>query len=259
MSDEDIEKMLKLKQGVIAPETYDQMIKQGSIWQSNLEIFYGDDGLLPFKVSKFIDQLKTLERRIEAESARDKMFCSGILFSAGLRVYNYLVDCRGATARSDVSNSALDFSSLLDKIRNQEFTPRLPACFKLSGPKNKRKLSEVESDDEESVGDDRRTRKRGKRRQSPGKSKPSVDRNTDPVEAWILKDGESWDSFKGDNAKGRPWWDEANGTLMCHKFHIKGACWKDCQHKASHQPQGKIPADKKSAFGAWRSSKVGGN
>jgi hypothetical protein len=129
MSDEDIEKMLK--QGVIAPDTYDQMIKQGSIWQSNLEIFFSDDGLLPFKVSKFLDQLKTLERRIEAESVRDKMFCSGILFSARLRVYNYLVlvDFKGPVDRSDVSNSALDFSSPIDKIRNQEFTPRLPACF----------------------------------------------------------------------------------------------------------------------------------
>ena len=71
--------------------------------------------------------------------------------------------------------------------------------------------------------------------------------NNDPVRDFLLKDGEDYRIFCGENARHRiPWGNE--GKVMCPRYHIKKYCFKDYKNKSSHVAVNKIPAEKKRAF-----------
>jgi hypothetical protein len=142
------------------------------------------------------------------------------------------------TDRRSVSNSLVSFDPILDRIRDQEFVPRLPSCFRVIDNPDDGFKRGAEQDPL-----DTRTPKKGK-------AKAVVVKNESPVEGWGLKDGEKWELFSGENSRDRPKWDK--DSRVCHKYHVKGYCFGDCKDRASHVPREKIPSKIKGEFDAWR-------
>ena len=250
MSDEDIKKVLK--QSIRVPETHYELLKQAEVFHASIQIMTGKDSLVQSRWKKqFIEGIKKLESRIEAEAIRDKEFCSGALYSAGLKYFHFLRDCRAPDMKG-VSGSVINFEGLIERIRDQEFTPRLPITFKTKTDSKRKAQDEPEDTEDTSGNGGGGGNPRGGKRT---KTKASVERNEDPVDGWLLKDLKKWPQFSGaENSKGRPLWDEK--TPICHKYHIKGVCYSDCPNKASHVGKGDIPDAKKKEFKAWIDSRA---
>jgi hypothetical protein len=63
-----------------------------------------------------------------------------------------------------------------------------------------------------------------------------------------MKDSEDWKKdFVGKHAKLKPSWD-AGKTKMCVRWHVKGDCFRDCEHATSHVAADQIPSDKLAAM-----------
>ena len=67
-----------------------------------------------------------------------------------------------------------------------------------------------------------------------------------------MKDNKDWKKdFVGKHAKLKPFSEGNSGKArMCVRWHVKGDCFKDCEHAASHVkadeiPNGKVLAMKK--------------
>ena len=67
-----------------------------------------------------------------------------------------------------------------------------------------------------------------------------------------MKEEEDWKKdFVGEHTKLKPSWNGPSGkTKMCISWHMKGDCFRDCKHAASHVkadeiPNGKVLAMKK--------------
>ena len=58
-------------------------------------------------------------------------------------------------------------------------------------------------------------------------------KNMNQVEAWKLRDNESWNNiFRGKTKDGPKLRD---GSLPCLKYHVKGVCYGDCTYHKSHR------------------------
>ena len=247
MSEDEIKKMLK--QSIQVPETHHELVQQSEIFHASLQIVTGMDSCIQSRWKRFfLEKIRKMGNRIDAEAIRDKEFCAGILFAAGLKVFHFFRDCRQPDM-AGVAGEVINFDSIIDRIRNQEFTPRLPAIFKVKPELKRKAQDEVEGDEDAKVGGGGGGN-RGKRQ----KTKATVERNEDPVDGWVLKDLKKWPLYSGpENSKGRPLWDEK--IPICHKFHLKGVCYSDCPNKASHVGKNDFPDAKKKEFKAWIDSK----
>ena len=243
MTDDEIKK--SLKQAIVVPESYHELVDQLEVYASAGEILCGDDGDMAFKIREFSKKVvKDNRSKIETLQKRDKKTCTYILFQLGLKCNNYLSKAESAHEPEDISRRLLDFSSLEDKITNLDLTPVLPPAFKQTAKR------EREEDEDEGESDEKEKKRTRRDRE---KKKANLVRNDKPVEDWLLKDGEKMAAFGGANAEGRPKWNDS--CLMCHKWFIKGVCFDDCTNKASHVGRDKVPTEKKGAFAAWRASK----
>ena len=121
-----------------------------------------------------------------------------------------------AKVRSDVDNSPLNFSKLVDSVRYGNFVQSLPITF-------------AKSDDSKKRPADGNPNKEGKK-----KSKDKPDRNLtnpNPIQEFKLLTDETWVSnFAGKKSTVK--WDR--NTFMCPRWWILGRCFSDCSNSASH-------------------------
>jgi hypothetical protein len=146
-------------------------------------------------------------------------------------VSRFIYRCRAPT-REDVRNSILNWNSLLDRIKMQEFNPSLPASFTsvsdstpdLMTPTNKRKAD----DDGDAKNESEQKRKR------TGKGQPTCDE-------FKLAATDDWRWFLTDQAlKSLPNFRDTK-VKWCPRIHTKGRCVKDCPNAASHNSASTLP------------------
>jgi hypothetical protein len=237
LTDEEIKK--KLKQVILIPETYLQFCNQLKIFIDTIKILSGDESKATYILEDFQELVIAERDKLESLFESNKEVAPFILYQVGMKINNFIEQSGRAKSPADVSRRFLDLSYIKDRIENNDISPNLPKTFKSMGGKSKRPFEDDPSDTEE---------------ETPRRTKPGRVRNSKPVDGWILKDGEDWAKFSGENCKDRLKWDDS--CRFCHKFHIKGVCYSDCKDAASHVPDSEINGSKKREFTNWRASKL---
>jgi hypothetical protein len=173
---------------------------------------------------------------LNAQTAADPSFPAKLLYAVDMRTQHWLLKCRNAKSRDEVSDNGIDFDSLLDDIVFGKFHVTLPPVFKRpssittgggeSPPKKKGRFSNEQKSDDS----DRRA--------------PIL--NEHQFDDFKLRQGERWQNFVGAHVSTRPMWNDACG--MCARWHIKGDCFPGCKHAESHVPKEEVPRDKELAM-----------
>jgi len=70
-----------------------------------------------------------------------------------------------------------------------------------------------------------------------------------PNPLFALKDNEEWKDFCGVCTESRPMWNSEK--RMCHRWNIRGFCFKDCKQSISHVEDPEIPTLKKTEMKVW--------
>jgi len=122
-----------------------------------------------------------------------------------------------ANVRSDVGNSTLNFSGLVDSMRYGNFAQSLPPNFSKTDDSKKRQSNS-------------KSNSNGSKKQKDD-SKRSVT-SPSPIQEFKLLPGKTWVSNFVGKREGQVKWDE--NTWMCTRWFILGRCFLDCHNCASH-------------------------
>jgi len=136
-----------------------------------------------------------------------------------------------ATICSDVDNSPLNFSALVDSVRYGNFFQSLPPTFSTSDESKKRPgLPKLDNDETKRPRDNTRR----------------DITNPNPIQEFKLLPGETWITNFARKSDGRVKWDP--DTFMCPRWFITGRCFIDCNAEKSHVTKEDIPNEKLTAF-----------
>jgi hypothetical protein len=127
LSENEIKKALK--QAIIVPTDFYGMVEQMERFLGALRVFQGKKGYLPSKYSELVEEVKELQDWFEAGQEINQEFIAGFMYLTDVCVHKFLKSCNKAHHRDDVRNSLLQWQPLLDRIKMQDFSPRLPNSF----------------------------------------------------------------------------------------------------------------------------------
>ena len=142
----------------------------------------------------------------------DPKFISKFLCAVDERVYLWLKQCSTHQAVTDTDLSLVNYSTLIQDIKLNRFMYMLPPTIA-------------------SFNSDNKDKSKAKDRSSERGAVELV-RNSNRVEQWKLRHGESWNNVFRNKTIDGPLL-----STQCHpclKFHVRGSCYADCRNKASH-------------------------
>jgi hypothetical protein len=231
------------KQEVKAPTTYLEMVHQLTFFAGACSIFFGDNSIPCQAVTALVALVKRNRHILKAREA-DKRFMSQFMFVVDTRFQPWLDECMSLTCRTQVDDSMLNFSQLIENVRFGTFFVQLPSTFidatnadskSGKGGNNSNKRSAEDKDEDNKNGGKKKKRKATK-----------VD-NPSPPDSCKLQTGETWAThFANKGFNDQVDW---NGECkMCPRWFIRSFCFDDCSNRDSHVKSEEIPADKLTAF-----------
>ena len=231
------------KQEVKAPTTYLEMVHQLTFFAGACSIFFGENSIPCQAVTALVALVERNRHILKAREA-DKRFMSQFLFAVDTRFQLWLDECMSLTCRTQVDDTMLNFTQLVEHVRFGTFFVQLPSTFidateagskPSSGGTNSNKRPAEDKDDGDKAGGKK------KKRKSTKVENPS---QPDPCK---LQTGETWAThFANKGFNDRVDW---NGDCkMCPRWFIRGFCFADCTNKDSHVKSEEVPADKLAAF-----------
>lgn len=231
------------KQEVKAPTTYLELVHQLTFFAGACSIFFGENSI-PCQAITALVALVERNRHILKTREADRKFMSQFLFAVDTRFQLWLDECMSLTCRTQVDDSMLNFTQLIENVRFGTFFVQLPSTFidataasdskTGNGGTNSKKRSAEDKDEDKTSG------KKKKRKSS------KVDNPSQP-DSCKLQTGETWAThFANKGFNDRVDW---NGECkMCPRWFIHGFCFADCTNKDSHVKSDEVPADKLAAF-----------
>ena len=166
----------------------------------------------------------------------DKSFATQVVYAVDTKMQRWLGECKIARDRSEVNDEIVNFNIIVNDILDNRFSVPLPLAFK--------KTDIVETNtsvfETQKIGNPNGKRK-GKRDDDNDREKRVL--NSEQVEEFKMKPDDDWRKFCGNSAQHRVDWND-DGFKMCPRWHSKGFCFKDCNHKASHVPKGNVSQGK---------------
>ena len=223
------------KQTVVVPMTIYALHRQILFLGGASELFFGNASSLTENLTLFAASIMDHLERLNAQTAVDPSFPAKVLYAVDMRTQDWLLKCMKAKSRDEVSDSGIDFDSLLDHITFGTFQVSLPPVFKHPS-------SSITTGGGESP-----PKKKGRFSNEP-KSDDSKGRvlNDHQFEDFKLRQGEKWQKYVGAHISHRPTWNDSCG--MCARWHIKGDCFQGCKNADSHVPKEEVPRDKELAM-----------
>ena len=120
------------------------------------------------------------------------------------RIYLWLKQCSTSESVMDTDISLVNFATLITDVQLNRFNFILPdSVVELSNKEKKKKKTEAE-----------------------------IERNSNMIAECKLKPNEAWNKFVNKTNDGPLL---SLGCKPCLKFHVKGFCYSDCSHRASHK------------------------
>ena len=163
------------------------------------------------------------------------MFIAKFLFAIDTRVNLWLESCEESGSREEVDNDLIDFSQTLNQIHIRNFEYKLPPSI--------RKV--IESDKlTPGKSDCNAPPKRSKYNQDDqGSARVS---NKGKIDSWIPDQDTYTKALRNSEAlRNRP---KIDDTIMCHRFHSKDYCFKNCNNRKSHIPSASLNSKTKTAY-----------
>jgi len=224
------------KQSIRAPSDYNSLLTQLEYFWGAYCIFFGNDSLATTAVKNIIEEIAEHKIKFKKAANRDKTFATRFLYAVDVRFQEFLHSCKLAKNRDDVDDRILIISDLIQGVRFGSFNMDLPPNTKMID--NARDIPAL---------DDGERKKRKPNPKEDGKRHVS---NESPHPDLKMKDNEDWKKdFVGKHHKLKPSWDGPSGkTKMCVRWHVKGDCFKDCEHAISHVKAEEIPSEKVQAM-----------
>ena len=234
-----------MKQTVLAPKTYHEMIESAEIFGNVLTLFIGNESKISVIWKQVTNKLRRCKVQIEQLYINDKDICSKIMYGLDIQCQQWWRECQACDDREDVDDSYLDFGPFIRSVELQTVNISLPAQFKAL-----KSTSQDETADQLSGGGGNGGgggNRNGKRKRD-GEDKRV--KNDNQFEAFKLKENEDYKIFTGrDNVKSRPKFN--NKSRMCNKWNIKGRCFSNCAHKDSHVSHNEYSQEQKDDFLKW--------
>ena len=234
------------KQEVKAPTTYLEMYHQLNFFAGACSIFFGSNSI-PCQAILALVTLVEKNRLILKAREMDKTFMSQFLFAVDTRFQIWLDECMTAAHRTNVDDSTLNFSPLIESIRLSTFFVNLPSTFVAS--KDKEITTSPSSGGDNPTPNKRAAEDKVHEDESPSKKKKKGKnyKNNSQPEAFRTQPGETWATHYANKCfNERVDW---NGTCkMCPRWFIRGDCFKNCPNIASHVAEADIPSAKFTAF-----------
>ena len=195
-------------------------------------IFFGNNSLATLAVKNIIEEVAEHKVKFKKAANRDKTFATRFLYAVDVRFQEFLHSCKLAKSRDDVDDRILNVSDLIQGVRFGSFNMDLPS--------NTREVNNVKETQEKEEGE------RKKRKPNPKEDGKRHIANESQHPDLKMKEGEDWKKdFMGKHTKLKHFWDSPSGKIkMCVRWHVKGDCFKDCEHSASHVRAENIPNDK---------------
>jgi hypothetical protein len=192
------------------------MIQQLKYFAGACDIFFGKHSAATASLISLISVIEKYKHPFKAKAIEEETFASKFVFAVDKQMQLWFESISQAKVRSDVDDSPLNFSKLVDSVQYGNFVQSLPITF-------------AKSDDSKKRPADGNPNKEGKK-----KSKDKPDRNVtnpNPIQEFKLLTGKTWVSnFAGKKSTVK--WDK--NTFMCPRWWILGRCFSDCGNSASH-------------------------
>ena len=143
--------------------------------------------------------------------------------------------CKLAKNRDDVDDRILNASDLIQGVWFGGFSMDLPPNTKT-----------IDNGKEAKFGEEGERKKRKPNPKEDGKRHITNEGQHPDLK---MKESEDWKKdFVGKHSKIKPFWESSGKVRMCVHWHVKGDCFKDCEHSASHVKADDIPEAKLTAM-----------
>jgi hypothetical protein len=205
------------KQIVKAPSSYLEMIQQLKYFAGAYDIFFGEHSVATASIITLISVVKKYKQPFKAKAIEEGDFVSKFVFAVDKQMQMLFKSISQAKVRSDVDNSTLNFSGLVDSVWYGNFVQSLPPTFsKMDNLKKLQSNSKPNSNGSKKQIDD---------------SNRNVT-SSSPIQEFKLLPGKTWVSNFAGKKESQVKWDK--NTWMCPRWFILGRCFSNCHNCASH-------------------------
>ena len=176
-----------------------------------VQFFFKRNGYMSQGLQKFVNFCCSSRMLLRTRIHLDTRFIAKLICAVDERIYLWLKQCSAVTSVTDTDLSLTDFTQSIQDIQLNRFNYILPPCVT--------KVSQISEKDEEGT-----PQKKTK--------KFDTERNTNMVKEWKLRPAESWEAIFQNKTNDSPML--SMECRACLKYQVKGICYSDCRHKASH-------------------------
>jgi hypothetical protein len=212
-------------------------------------MFFGQFSWASQAMTSLIRLLDRNKHAFKAREQTDPHFCSKFMYAIDTRYQIWLRECMQLTQHNRINDSLLDFKSIIEQVRFGTFELRLPSAFSKPTTMPQKEEDKSTAPKQKGIGKAKDNSNNRKKKQEKEVNKQIINKN--PVEAFKLKEGETWaGTFANKNISNCvPW--SGNECKMCPHWFIHGHCFKNCFHANSHVSASKVPSTKVLAFVAF--------
>jgi hypothetical protein len=175
-----------------------------------VQFFFKRNGYLSQGLQKFVNFCCSNRMLLRTRIHLDNQFIAKIICATDERIYLWLKQCSSATSVTDTDLSLIDFTQSIQDIQLNRFNYTLPPCVT--------KISKTSEKDEAGT--------------PQKKKKFESERNTNMNKEWKLRPAESWEAIFMNKTNDSPML--SMDCRACLKYQVKGICYSDCRHRASH-------------------------
>jgi hypothetical protein len=199
-------------------------------------IFFGEFSVGSQSLPSLLSQMERYKSTFRAMECLNKEIPSKFLLAVDKRYQIWLKECKIYLGRNDMSNSIINFSSIVSQVFFGTFHMDLPPTFKMIALKGTiyhkgGKRPELEP------GNDKWGKKKGKKGDNPW----DLIKNKHPHAELCMLANETWAIiFANNNLDKCPKWGKKSGCCPC--WFLNRYCFSNCKNKESHIKAKKIPA-----------------
>ena len=230
------------KQKVVAPTAFEDLVGRIRYMIGICTILFGKGTPLISNLNYFKNDIDENMMAIKARLVEDNLYASKILYGMDTRIQRWLGKCKYAEDRAEVDDRIIDFRDIIEPMLNCQFDIKLPPVFTMTS-------NSTQGDTAVAIGGNPSNKANKRKRDDDDEDKSMAKMLGTPNPLFALKANEEWKDFCGVCTESRPMWDSEK--RMCHRWNIRGFCFKNCKQNISHVEDPEIPTLKKTELKVW--------
>lgn len=237
------------KHNVVYPNEINEMIEHFEALGVLSTLFFGPLGELTLRLEEFVEDCKQDRRLLKRKLETDHLIIAKLMVAVDDRINTWLEECKTQPNIKKTTLKLLYFSSMIEKLKCNEFIYTLPKSIARAKRQEKGKEKSGEKAPvKEKAKDELNSEDRKRLKYLEDKKDEFIRtqdqqrvRNHNQKDELKLKDQKEWDKvFRKKSGNGKPL---SDGSHPCLKFFVKGFCYTNCYFGKSHRELS--PADEK--------------